>query len=288
MDTNLHPIRVENHQLAYLAFNAQDPRPPLFLLHGLTSSVGFWHKGEPYTQYGPCYALSLPGHYPAIAPASFQQEMLSAKVLGQIIVAAIDQIVPDRPVTLIGHSAGGMVGLAAAMQAPTKIHRLITVAGFAQGHLTGPMGRLVQMAQWERLGKRLFPLFFLHRLHPTVTQWALGSFVTDRPAFTRRPTFASEFASGYTYYKKMHPGSIWPYFQMMPQVDLVYRLLRIAAATLVITGDKDPIVPPEQSQLIASRVPNSQLAVIPGAGHLPMMERPQMYAQTIHEWFSKQ
>ncbi|MCL4871047.1 MAG: alpha/beta hydrolase [Anaerolineae bacterium] len=287
MDTNLHTIRVENHQLAYLAFNTQDPRPPLILLHGLTSSVGFWHKGEPYTQFGPCYALSLPGHYPAVAPASFQQEMLSAKALGGIVVAAIEQIVPDKPVTLVGHSAGGMVGLAAATQAPTKINHLITIAGFAQGHLTGPMGRLVRLAQWERVGWLLWPLFFLHRLHPALSQWAFRAYATDRQTVTRDPSFAAAFASAYTYLKKLQPGSVWPYFQMMPQVDLVYRLPRIAAATLVISGDKDPIVPPTQSEIIASRVPNSQLVMMPGVGHLPMMERPQQYNQIISTWLNE-
>ena len=287
MDAHVQTFRIENHQLAYLAFNPQDTRQPIILLHGLTSSIGFWHKGAPYTQYGPCYALSLPGHYPAVFPQDFQSEHLSVKELGRLVAEGIQHLVPDRPVTVIGHSTGGLAGLAAAIHAPTKINRLITIAGFVSGQRTGSFGFLERLAQTNSLGRLLFPLGFAYRFHPALLRLAMGSFVADRQAITSRPTFNAELNATYTYMRHLHIGSMWAYFRMLPQMDLAYRLPKIAAATLAIAGDKDPIVPPEQSQIIASRVPNSKLALIPGAGHLPMVERPQRYEQHIHEWLGR-
>jgi pimeloyl-ACP methyl ester carboxylesterase len=45
------------------------------------------------------------------------------------------------------------------------------------------------------------------------------------------------------------------------------RLPAITAPTLVITGDRDRLVPPENSRRIAGRIPHAQLAVIPGVAH---------------------
>ncbi|HEX7363554.1 MAG TPA: alpha/beta fold hydrolase [Dehalococcoidia bacterium] len=45
------------------------------------------------------------------------------------------------------------------------------------------------------------------------------------------------------------------------------RLPQIKAPTLVITGSGDRLIPPENSKIIASRIPGAELVMIPGAGH---------------------
>lgn len=287
MDVHYQTVRIDRHQLAYLALNPQATGQPIILLHGLASSIGFWQKGEPHTQYGPCYALSLPGHYPASFPRDFQSEELSAKELGRLVAEAIQQIVPDGPVTLLGYSTGALAGLAAAIHAPTLIKRLILVAGFVNGQRTGSIGRLERLAQQGNMGWALFNLAFGYRLHPILFRMATNGLVADRETLNQRTTLKADLAVTYAYARHLHVRAMWHYFRMLPQFDLVYRLPRVAAATLVITGDKDPIVPPEQSQLIASRVPHSKLVVIPGAGHIPMWERPQPYQEAIHSWLTR-
>ncbi len=287
MDVHYQTIRIDHHQLAYLALNPQATGQPIILLHGLASSIGFWQKGEPYTQYGPCYALSLPGHYPASFPRNFQSEELSAKELGRLVAEAIQQIAPDSPVTVLGYSTGALAGLAAAIHSPTLITRLICVAGFVNGQRTGSIGRLERLAQRGNVGWVLFNLAFGYRFHPALFRVATNGLVADRAALQQRVTLKTDLATTYAYARHLQVNAMWHYCQMLSQVDLAYRLPRVAAATLVITGDKDPIVPPEQSQLIASRVPHSHLVMISGAGHIPMWERPQQYQEAIHNWLTR-
>jgi pimeloyl-ACP methyl ester carboxylesterase len=64
-------------------------------------------------------------------------------------------------------------------------------------------------------------------------------------------------------------------------------LPRITAPTLVVAGNCDPIVPPEQSRLIASRVPNAELVLIRGAGHIPFMERANEYQRALGDWMRR-
>ncbi len=50
-------------------------------------------------------------------------------------------------------------------------------------------------------------------------------------------------------------------------LDTYDRLPDIKAPTLVIAGSEDRIIPCENSKLLASRIPNAELAIIENAGH---------------------
>jgi pimeloyl-ACP methyl ester carboxylesterase len=53
---------------------------------------------------------------------------------------------------------------------------------------------------------------------------------------------------------------------------------------LVITGDDDRIVPTANSVKLAGVVPNSKLAIIPNAGHVPHEEQPALFMQAVDEF----
>ena len=46
--------------------------------------------------------------------------------------------------------------------------------------------------------------------------------------------------------------------------------------TLIVVGDKDLLTPVEHSRRMADALPNAELLILQGAGHLAMMERPEM------------
>lgn len=52
------------------------------------------------------------------------------------------------------------------------------------------------------------------------------------------------------------------------------RLGEIAAPTLVVAGSEDHVVPPRNAELLAERIPNACLDIIPGVGHLSFIEDP--------------
>ncbi len=62
------------------------------------------------------------------------------------------------------------------------------------------------------------------------------------------------------------------------------RLAQIGAPTLVITGDRDVLVPPENSSRLAARIPGARLAVIAGAAHNVMWEAPEETARLLEEF----
>jgi len=58
-------------------------------------------------------------------------------------------------------------------------------------------------------------------------------------------------------------------------------LPRIAVPTLVITGDADKLIVPENSTILAERIPGAKLVVLPQANHLFWLEKPQEAARAI-------
>jgi len=57
--------------------------------------------------------------------------------------------------------------------------------------------------------------------------------------------------------------------------DAYDRLPQIAAPTLVINGAGDALIPPENSRIIAQRIPGAELVLFPEAGHLYFHEMPE-------------
>ena len=61
------------------------------------------------------------------------------------------------------------------------------------------------------------------------------------------------------------------------------RLPTLKVPTLVLCGEYDGMVPPENSRQIAERIPGARLALIPQCGHLPMLEKPEAVAGLVFE-----
>lgn len=74
---------------------------------------------------------------------------------------------------------------------------------------------------------------------------------------------------------------------MRERPDSTSTLGEIEVPTLIIHGAKDPIIPLAEAQAMHSAIPYSDLEVIPSAGHLPNMEKPQAFNATLREYLNK-
>ncbi len=63
------------------------------------------------------------------------------------------------------------------------------------------------------------------------------------------------------------------------------RLGEIGCPVLVITGSQDRMMDPENSRLLAARIPGARLYVVEGAGHLFFQERPEEVNRVLTEFF---
>jgi 3-oxoadipate enol-lactonase len=69
--------------------------------------------------------------------------------------------------------------------------------------------------------------------------------------------------------------------------DTVSRLDQIRAPTLVLHGEVDAMAPVANAQLLAERIPDAELGVLPGTGHAYPLERPHESMELLTEWLSR-
>jgi 3-oxoadipate enol-lactonase len=70
--------------------------------------------------------------------------------------------------------------------------------------------------------------------------------------------------------------------------DTVSRLRSVQAPTLVLHGELDRMVSVANARLLAERIPRARLAVVDGAGHLPLLEQPLPVRTLILDWMDEQ
>ncbi len=287
--TITYPLRSGDQTLTAIALNPGDPGVPVILLHGITASVHFWEPGlvAPFREYGPCYALSLPGHYPAAFPPSFGPDDLTAESIAAVLTAAIRELVGECPVLLVGHSTGGFAALAIAAHTPEIARGVISIAGFAQGQWTGALGMYQHWARSGALGRLAFKsVYGAAKVSYAIFHQASRMYTPNPKRVFAYPGLAAIVKPlSFPAYRKLNLDAMLLYFRRMPDIDITPLLPRITAPTLALTGDADPIVPPAQARLIAERVPQAALAVLEGGvGHVPFYEAPEAYGQAISGW----
>ena len=69
--------------------------------------------------------------------------------------------------------------------------------------------------------------------------------------------------------------------------DVLGRLTEITVPALIIAGENDKMTPVSRSLELARGIADSTLVVIPGAGHMMMMEQPMLTADAIEDWFNR-
>ncbi len=58
----------------------------------------------------------------------------------------------------------------------------------------------------------------------------------------------------------------------------------VRVPTLILCGREDRVCPIDRHELMRDLVPGSRLEIIEGAGHLPVLEQPQLTNETISRW----
>jgi pimeloyl-ACP methyl ester carboxylesterase len=69
-------------------------------------------------------------------------------------------------------------------------------------------------------------------------------------------------------------------------LDLGPLLPQISQPILILHGDADRIVPVDSSRWLATQISQSELYILPGAGHAPMMTFPQEVAEAINDYIA--
>jgi pimeloyl-ACP methyl ester carboxylesterase len=284
-------MQVEEHRLVAVSTNTSDDFGiPVVFLHGIGGSIYFWSPEltSPFHKLGSCYSLSLPGHFPAIFPKDFAPACLTAGLIARLLSSAIQELVGNRKVLLVGHSAGAFAALSTAIYAPEIVAGIVSIAGFSKGQWIGALGFNQWLVHQGSIGRAIFKKAYqLGGVNQAIFRMFWHVYANEHMALLKHPHFNTVVDSTFPCVQKLDLESMVSYFAVMPQIDITTDLSKIDVPTSVIVGDRDPIVPARQSLIIAEKVVNSNLTVIEGSGHLPFFEKSIEYKRAVDTWLAE-
>ncbi|MET8133269.1 alpha/beta hydrolase [Streptomyces sp. NPDC005251] len=205
--------------------------------------------------------------------------------LGRDLLAVIEAAVPEGPIVLVGHSMGGMTVMALADHFPELIRdRVVAVAlvGTSSGRLgevnfglpvagvaavrrvlPGVLKALGQQAALVERGRRATADLFAG----VIKRYSFASRDVD-PAIER---FAERMI------ESTPIDVVAEFYPAFTEHDKTAALARFTEMpVLVLAGVKDLVTPSEHSEAIADLLPDAELVLVPDAGHLVMLEHPEV------------
>jgi len=107
------------------------------------------------------------------------------------------------------------------------------------------------------------------------------------PEFRRRqPERVAELLELFSRYRPSVRGATAQWWATIYH-DTIARLGRIRAPTLVMHGERDAMAPLANARLLADRIPDAELAIVPGAGHAYALEAPQESLDLMLDWLER-
>jgi len=80
------------------------------------------------------------------------------------------------------------------------------------------------------------------------------------------------------------PQGVWSHWWASFYHDTLSRLKCIEAPTLVMHGERDAMAPISNARLLARKIPDAELCIVPGAGHAFLLERPEASFELLTSW----
>ncbi len=240
------------------------------LVHGVGSEASaIWNDLIPIlSKEYHVLAFDLPG----FGKSEQKNELYSPLRYSEFIRWLVDEYA-SGPIYLIGHSLGGGIALCYAGAYPKTVRKLVLV------DLYGVLHRkvLVDFFADEQKKKASFiwkgPIRILSGLMNSVMNvFSDQSVNKNMNQILNDPRARKTTLGG----KAQRIAGL-----ALVNYDFSWALDRVRAQTLVLWGTDDPIAPLRTAMVLRHRIPDSRLELIPGAGHSPMLERPQSFQRHL-------
>lgn len=252
-----------------LAFNDQGTGLPIVFLHAFPLNRTMWADQENAlsTQFR-IVSIDLRGHGESDAPLwRYTLDQAADDVMG-----VLDQLL-IRQAVFVGLSMGGYILFALYRRYADRVKGLVLADTRAQADTVEGKEARFQMAQtaYKKGPSAIADIMIPKLLSPATVQM--------KPELVRRVRTMME--------GNQISGIAGDLMAMAERPDSTPLLQQITCPTQVVVGELDLPTPPSDAKLMADRIPNAGLAVIPGAAHLSNLEQPDLFTDTIRTFVSR-
>jgi len=236
---------------------------PLLLIMGLGATHEWWHRITPvvsrhfrtilFDNRGAGRSDAPPGPYTMADMAADAAAVLDAA--------------GTTSAHVFGASMGGMIAQELALTYPSRVRSLILGCTAVGGRDAVPARKEVAQALGARATmtrEEATRLMLPYIIDPSTPK--------DRVEEDLRIRLAANVTND-GYFAQLQAIRAWP--------GSLSRLGAITAPTLVIHGETDQLVPPDNGRMIARAVPGARLVIIPHASHLFITDQPEAASHAV-------
>lgn len=215
-----------------------------------------------------CYAGQIPAlwQFGSVQVADHKRGITMAEIAGAILGDA-----PPR-FALAGFSMGGYIVFEMLRQAPERITRLALIDTMARLDTPERLQKRHDAIRLAQAGKhrQIVAANFPESVHPQ----------NAGDAAIRETSIRMAVENGPEVYIRQQQAIIG-------RPDSLPLLPTIGVPTTIIVGEADTITPVADSRIMADTIPNAELVMIAGAGHMSPTEQPAAAAAALVGWMQR-
>jgi pimeloyl-ACP methyl ester carboxylesterase len=253
-------------------YEIQGTGHPLVLIAGISYSHWMWQRMAPdlaqryqvvlFDNRGVGETEAPPGPYSA--------QMMADDTAG--LLEALD--IPKA--AIMGHSMGGFIAQALVLEHPERVDRLILSATNFGGPNHIPVSPEAMAVLSDVSGDPL-------------ERFKRGLEVSTAPGFAEaHPQIIEQWLA----YRSENPIDPMAYQAQLAvglgllsaEASFEKKLTHVQAPTLILFGEHDKVVPVGNAELLHQQIPNSQIKILPNAGHFFPIEKPHAATEAIVEF----
>jgi 3-oxoadipate enol-lactonase/4-carboxymuconolactone decarboxylase len=245
-----------------IAVDGPPGAPAMLLIHSLGTSLRVWDaQVERLARGFRVVRFSLRGHGLSDTSAvpctieDFADDALA--VLDALGIAAAH---------VGGVSIGGMIAQAVAARAPARVTSLI---------LCDTALALPPPEMWRQRAATVRAEGVAAIADATLARWVTPGFLASPRGRGLRNLLL-----------RTHPEGYAAAAEALGSADLTRSTPKLRVPTLVLVGELDPSTPVAAAEALRDAIPGARLAVIPGAAHIPMVERPDEVTAAILDFLT--
>jgi pimeloyl-ACP methyl ester carboxylesterase len=259
-------VSIANIRSISVAYEDNGQGITLVFVHGHPFNRSMWR--DQLRAFSPHYRVITPdlrGYGEStVIPGKTSLEDFARDIAGLLEQLSIANIV------LCGLSMGGQIALEFYRLFPHRVRALILADTFAQ--LDTEEGRQARYDMAERLMKEGMDGYAGESLPKMIAPKTIAE----------QPEVAAHVLS---MMRATPPaGAAAALRGRAERRDYTPLLPDIAVPALIIVGSDDEFTPVRDAEFMRQRIPNSRMAVIDGAGHMPNMERPAEFNRIVEEF----
>jgi proline iminopeptidase len=299
------PRYIQNFEIEEYAGNQQDIEP-----HSLVDGLAIYTKGSgepvllfpyphshtevPMAQEPLSEALVDIGRSVATfdVPGAYRSTRLPVGDMDEMIKSADETLLRsgiDEPVDVIGHSMGGLVALAYAIERPERTKRLVLVtslSGFpaaARWGLPGSAFHSTELDYWRIIlwGMRLNAGRGDLAMHKRLQN------LMEYTSFHKKEYFIPEEISLDDYSQGVPIRTIWSK-NMYGRLSYADRLDEVQSSTLILAGRYDPEAPLRCSEELQQGIPDANLIIFEHSGHFPFIEESMLFKKIVNGFLKQE